>query len=353
MHKRDLHQNKDARRFLLILLGLAIVMIGCQLKAYAGDQAEQAEEPLPTARSESNDVLAEGYHHILSLELDRAIACFVKPLIDANRRSLALPANRKHAARCLAFIGRCLAFDNNIASLQALILAHRLDPGNSSILALLARYLDSNGRIEEADAIYKQLQSHANSNFIVAIALGNRALHVCDFQTAERHCRQAVALAPAKSVTHYCLGKALEARGFNKEAAAQHRQAASHEESTYLKEILLGGADELEAKPGSAALHYRAAGDILPDDPLWMSRLAFCQTAQQRRDAPLELLARAARCRRLHVKTLSNYALAQLFSNQAEKALYTINYAAICSPSASQTELVRGCLLYTSPSPRD
>jgi tetratricopeptide (TPR) repeat protein len=287
--------------------------------------------------------VARGYNHLLNLQIDRAIAAFTGPLVQTLRKPLAVPANRKQAARYLVLIACAFDYDGNErAAGQAYGLATQLDPDNLLAASGLARALARGGHTQESERIFARLEPFVGKDRIATRAAGVRALDQRDCPRAVALLKQAAAMDPTDAQAHFFLAKSLFALGLAKESASHYQLAAKYGASPYMNEICLGRAYRNTNMPKLAMEHFLKAGRMLPEDPLWHFQAGYGLT-----DNPqlwLDHFKKATRCKRLFPAAFLHVSLFQVHQKNYGDAQHYLNFLEMLRPWCAQLYATKGIM---------
>jgi tetratricopeptide (TPR) repeat protein len=311
-------QRRRQARLVLFCLALSCCFFAALTLAFASRAAAAGPAKMQTGKFEEP---------LLNLAPDRAIRLYCAPL----NQSLAC-ADRVTAARIMRMIALAFHLDeNDTAAAQAALLALKLNPDDKYCCFQSAEYLFRDGRRQESEELLKGLCRSADPY----VALRARAF--LDLQQGRFH--QALT-----AFEQYVQGNPDDERALLKlsylylvyedfpQLAALERKLALRSCSEYFKEIHLGKSDEAENKLKSAEAHYRAAGRLLGQDPLWHYQLALMFMKKERIKEADQEYKQCFTCRRLISLAYSNWAVMEAFFGSTARAEDCLAYASRLRP---------------------
>jgi tetratricopeptide (TPR) repeat protein len=294
---------------------------------------------------QNTSLFKRGFEHLSQFESDKAILCLA-PLCIKYGGDLADSKRRQRCAQVLALIARAFQFDeNDVAAEQSYQLSHILSPENKATTAQLAYMLSRVGRWGEAKTLFASVSQEATTNLEIALCLSGYFYRMSDDKTAEFMIRRALPHDKTKSRlagAYWCLSGFQVRQKQLKPAAEYLSQAAACTTSPYLKKLFLARRLLYEQDTANGEELCREAGQILPEDPSWLTGLAnlggFAKPAPDQDVIFQERLA-AVKCRRFSSMALNLLAGHLNWQKRQTEALQCLDYIKTLRPTAYEPYL--------------
>ncbi len=300
---------------------ITMVAFSAWLMLGAGCFGAQASPPSGVSAVCADDVrVAAGYKDLVEFQPGKAIAALCAPYIEAVNSG-----NRKKAARYILLIAHAFRQDDNDAgAAYCSQLAVKLDPDNILAVVMAAEHLYRAGRPDEAEKMWRRLDKEPAGDRLVLRARGIERAAKGNFDDAERYWRKAAETdetelpSRAKLATIYWYRHDLE------NASKLYAECEASVPGSYQKAIFAGMLAEGKKDLKKAEEHYKAAGAIAPDDPLWHDRLGLLYIEMKQKALAGTQFQQAVRCPRLSFLAAVHYAAFLTYCGQPFKSTQVI-----------------------------
>ena len=181
-------------------------------------------------------------------------------------------------------------------------LAHHLVPDDVTACAFLSDQLSRTGRQDKSEPLSAGLRSANHTDPVVAAVLALDSMRRYNYPEARKLLQEAIAgdTNDHCAELHILLAKTLTRQGFTGLAQKHYLVAARICRNHYQSLLLEARAQHLAGDLRQEEQSVRAAGAILPDDPLWHTYLASVLLVRNDVGEASNQLKAAVRCKRLY-----------------------------------------------------
>lgn len=276
---------------------------------------------------------------LLDLDPLKAIRLLCPPL---NRAV----ANKDNvlAARIMRMIALAFRLDeNDAAAVQAAQLASKLNPDDNFCRFQLADYQLRNGNWQAGEALYGELSKSADSKIALRASALLKQMRGSPEQAIELLEKYNKANPGDMRVVSKLAYLYFSNQDFD-ESAAMQKELANICHSPYLEQIYLARAEEAKSNYEAALTHYKAAGRINKNDPLWHGQIAMLYVKEQKiKEADAEFRQCFA-CKRMLSMAYTNWSVMEAFFGSDENARDCIAHALLIRPNSSEFWFARGVI---------
>jgi tetratricopeptide (TPR) repeat protein len=226
-----------------------------------------------------------GLERMKSFQPDRAILEFSRAYLASKT------ASKTTRSKYFLLIGRAFQMDENErAAVQALSIAHALNPNDQIITAYLAYSLVRCGRRAEATHYYEWLKAQKDKARTTLEILALEAGKKSDLDSAEKYLDVALKQpgGEADPDLHHMHARLLSKLGQTDQSSKEFSAAAEKITNPYIKELLNATLQRIDGNSKKQIEYLKEAGKILPSDPVWHYELADCYASQGDKRSALE-----------------------------------------------------------------
>ncbi len=283
----------------------------------------------------------QGVEHLQDFESAKALRCFSRAILVSK------PSSKNFRAQMFVMIGRALQFDeNDIAAAQAFAIANALRPNDQTTVAYLADELQRCGRFDKAAPYLKWLIGQKDKTVFSLETLAIASSRVSDQRKAKSYLDLALSDPANKDNAHLLVMKArvLAKLGLSSRASLQYQQASDASSSKYLKNLYHAASLLISGKKEEQLTSLVAAGEALPNDPIWHSDIGDYYASSGQKKLALDHYNKGMSTNRLCSKAFQHAASFLTEEKRFSDAHNCINYLAKLKPWAGDAHLFRASI---------
>ncbi len=270
-----------------LLLSCYLALAPVSAKPAAPSTAPTSAKPTATADGAQRQasLFDQGVEQLQNYRPDQAIISFSRALLASKSSS------KNFQATVYLMIGRAFQADeNDIAAVQAMIIANELAPNDQTIIAYLADGLVRSGQRDKATKYFKWLKEQKEKQLATLEVLALEAVRTSESEKAKEYLSSALKMPGAKKDTHLLLlyARLLAKLGLSTQSGAVFKQAADASSNPYLKNMAEATVQRLAGNKKKQIEFLKAAGEILPNEPNWHVELGECFTNEGNKRAALD-----------------------------------------------------------------
>lgn len=327
------NENMKANKLQGVLIAIAFLSTPA---IYAKESGRRSPEAV-LASNESTDPVAEGYALLQQMQAAKAIHKLTSPFISALRQQ-----DHKRAAGILRLIAFAFRVDeNDECAAQTALNAVALDPSSDAAKMDAASYLYRCGEWKRARAISENLHKSKDAA-IATLAYAQDCLRKVEYSKGI----SAITGAPEKVQSNLKVMKALallyQMDEDLKSSSSVYEKLAGACANDYMKEIYLGRSRTVVMDTDGARAHFKAAGRVEADDPLWMSELGILEMKKGNIKEAREYFRSAVGQERLSSQAHLNLAILEAYFGSTQDAQAALNRISKLRPAGSDVAFAIG-----------